>query len=344
MLDFILNEVRKTAESQPCWYLAGQDLQDSVAALCVGVRQGDEESLHTFHRMLAILNRERLSIGMMPSPCAEQFYNGLCTVLETEWLALEREQIKSRFAEVPTDPQAFVGWFEALQQTGYGQDHPLFLYLSERADLQELRYFFHQEMGTEAGFDDLVALVQVKTAPPIRTELARNYWDEMGSGRAEYMHSHLLMNVAKSFELTWQEDYQSIHWTPLALSNLMVALATKRTLFAQAIGALGVIELTSPGRCIKVVEGMKRIGMTGAQYHYYALHASLDKKHWEGWKDNVVWPLIEERPAYMRLLAEGALLRLFAGNRCFETYSRHLGLSGMKIQGTAPVVDDVLQV
>ncbi|MCA8887010.1 MAG: iron-containing redox enzyme family protein, partial [Hyphomonadaceae bacterium] len=51
-----------------------------------------------------------------------------------------------------------------------------------------MRWFVEQEAAGEAGFDDLVAMSQVKMPAPAKLELARNYWDEMGRGNAKGMH------------------------------------------------------------------------------------------------------------------------------------------------------------
>ena len=45
-----------------------------------------------------------------------------------------------------------------------------------------MRWFLTQEAAGEAGFDDLVAMTQVKLPARAKLELARNYWDEMGRG------------------------------------------------------------------------------------------------------------------------------------------------------------------
>ena len=39
-------------------------------------------------------------------------------------------------------------------------------------------------------------------------------------------------------------------WEALALGNMMIGLAANRYYAYQAIGALGVIELTAPGRAV----------------------------------------------------------------------------------------------
>ncbi len=109
-------------------------------------------------------------------------------------------------------------------------------------------------------------------------------------------------------------------WESLALSNLMIGLAVHRTHAFRSIGALGVIELTSPGRAGLVNEGLKRLDFAGDARRYYAVHATLDVKHSVSWNREVLAPLVADDPRRARQIAEGALARLAAGQRCFDRY------------------------
>ena len=106
----------------------------------------------------------------------------------------------------------------------------------------------------------------------------------------------------------------------------MIALAMNRRYTYHSIGALGVIELTAPGRAAYVNAGLKRLGVDGAARRYFALHATLDVKHSEAWNREALRPLVAAKPEVAVAIAEGALMRLTAGARCFERYRRELGL------------------
>jgi hypothetical protein len=88
----------------------------------------------------------------------------------------------------------------------------------------------------------------------------------------------------------------------------------------QSVGALGVIELTAPGRAELVNVGLKRLGVGGEARRYFALHATLDVKHSAAWNREVLHSLVTGDPRAARAIAEGALIRLSAGARCFERY------------------------
>ncbi|MDB4998613.1 MAG: hypothetical protein JWM74_6045, partial [Myxococcaceae bacterium] len=85
--------------------------------------------------------------------------------------------------------------------------------------------------------------------------------------------------------------------------------------------------LTAPSRAEKVNAGLKRLGVPADVRRYYALHATLDVKHSEAWNREVLAPLVEADPRAAQAIAEGALMRLAAGARCFERYRRELNVA-----------------
>jgi hypothetical protein len=277
----------------------------------------------TFHRKLAYFNRHRLAPAVPHEDWqAELDREAEMRRAEGAFIEHERAAIVERAAQAPTKPDAFVAWFEALKHEGPGQGDPLFPWLAESARLDEMRWFLNQEVAGEAGFDDLVAMAQVKMPARAKMELARNYWDEMGRGNIRGMHGPLLDALAERLNL--RPTIEATSWESLALANTMVAFSSTRRYAYHAIGALGAVELTAPGRVAEVAKGLKRLGFSNKERLYFDLHATLDVKHSEDWDAEVLWPLVDERPEVARFIAEGALMRLTCGARCFERYRRHL--------------------
>ncbi len=85
-----------------------------------------------------------------------------------------------------------------------------------------------------------------------------------------------------------------------------------------------MVELTAPTRVSLVAQGMKRLDLPPVARKYFELHALLDLKHSDDWIANVLRPLVSEDPGRARFLAEGALIRLVCGERCFDAYRGHL--------------------
>jgi hypothetical protein len=274
-------------------------------------------------RQLSRLNEARLrpSLGPAPLTLAEEMD---LRRIEAAFLTRERGDIASRAATAPSDAAAFIAWFEDLRETGPGQHDPLFRWLAEEATREQMAWFLSQEVAGEAGFDDLVALTQVKLPERAKLELARNYWDEMGRGTAAGMHGPMLDRLATNLHL--RERHEPIVWEAIAVGNLLIGLAANRAYAYQSIGALGVVELTAPGRAACVNEGLQRLGIDKETRRYYALHATLDIRHSASWNTEVIEPLVRDNPLVAIAIAEGALMRLNAGARSFARYRAEFGI------------------
>ena len=296
------------------------DLRDPASRLR---RAPAEESFAALHRRLAHFNERRFRPGFAGEGWRGELAEELeLRLLEGEMIERERAALAGRLNEVPTDADGFLAWFEALRDTGPGQGDPLFPWLAGHATLEDMRWFVAQEVAGEAGFDDLVAITQVKFPARAKLEMARNYWDEMGRGHLRGMHGPMLMDAARHLRL--RPTLEDTVPEALALANVMAALATSRRYAYQSVGALGAIEMTAPGRVGQVNAGLKRLGVPATARRYFQLHAGLDVAHSLAWNREVLRPLVEADPACARPLAEGALLRLHCGARCFARYRAEL--------------------
>ncbi|RYD83770.1 MAG: iron-containing redox enzyme family protein, partial [Sphingomonadales bacterium] len=148
------------------------------------------------------------------------------------------------------------------------------------------------------------------------------YWDEMGRGNPAGMHGPMLDRLVTVMEV--DPVIENTVWESLALANAMTAMATSRDFAWHSIGALGVIELTAPGRSAMVAKGLRRIGLSDKERRYFDLHAVLDVKHSEDWNREALRPLVEEDSRRATAIAEGALMRLRCGARCFDRYREAL--------------------
>ncbi len=280
---------------------------------------------NAFQRRLARWNRERLAPGFPDESWRDRLSDELVLRrLEGGFVEELRAEVADTALAAPEDADDFVAWFEALERTGPGQHDPLFDWLAEAATLDEMRWFLTQEAAGEAGFDDLVAMTQVKLPDRAKLELARNYWDEMGQGRMAAMHGPMLARLTRALDLA--PRIETTAWESLALANAMTAMAATRRYAWHSVGALGVIELTAPGRSAKVAKGLKRLGRSADERRYFDLHAVLDIRHSEAWLAEAIHPLVAEDPRRARAIAEGALMRLTCGARCFERYRAHFGI------------------
>lgn len=277
----------------------------------------------SFQRRIAHWNHERLAPGY-PSDDWEEILERDSRMLRLEGAFIEtlRAEVANEAAAVPTEVDAFIAWFEGLEQNGPGQGDLLFPWIAEHASIEQISWFLEQEAAGEAGFDDLVAYTQVKLPARAKLELARNYWDEMGRGNPKGMHGPMLDVLVETLGLEPRID--TTVWESLALANAMTAMATSRRYAWHSVGALGAIELTAPGRSACTARALRRLGFSPDERRYFDLHAVLDVKHSEAWNQEALRPLVEEDPRRATAMAEGALIRLKCGARCFARYRREL--------------------
>ncbi|MEO5572921.1 MAG: iron-containing redox enzyme family protein [Gammaproteobacteria bacterium] len=278
-----------------------------------------------FHRKLATFNHERLKPGFGRSSWqADLALEMKFRITEGHFIEKQRADVAVQAAAAPRNADGFIKWFEDLRVHGPSQGDALFPWLASSATMADMRWFITQEIAGEAGFDDLVAMTQVKFPVTAKLELARNYWDEMGRGSEGGMHGPMLDKVAR--ELKLEPSIDDTVWEALALANTMVALAANRRYAYHAIGALGVIEMTAPGRVAHINAGLKRLAVPAEARSYFQLHAGLDIKHSAAWNREILHSLVSENPLAARPIAEGALLRLTCGARCFERYRLELAV------------------
>jgi hypothetical protein len=248
-------------------------------------------------------------------------------IAEAEVIFVEtlRKAIAPLTGDIPSSVERFIDWFEDLKESGPGQGDLLFPWLAEEASVEQMTWFLLQEVAGEAGFEDLLALTQVKVPVQAKLEMARNFWDEMGRGSERGMHGPMLGRLADHFHLS--PTAETVVPESLALGNTMIALANHRRYAFQSVGALGAIEMTAPTRAGYVNQGLRRLGVPAKKRHYFAVHAILDVKHSEAWNREVLRPLVAEDWRRGRAIGEGAVMRLWHGARTFERYRWEFGLN-----------------
>ena len=289
-------------------------------AVLAGQRFGD------FQRELTKYNHCRLEGGFPTSGWRDDVRLQTQVLLaEGQFLEAVRQAIRPLAQNIPTEPKAFIDWYEGLKVTGPGQGDSLFPWLATEARREQMQWFLLQEVAGEAGFEDLLAVTQVKISERAKLEMARNYWDEMGRGAAKGMHGPMLGRLSAYFRL--EPSVDTVVPESLALGNCMVGMASNRRYAYHSVGALGVIEMTAPWRAHHVDRGLRRLGVPAKKRHYFAVHAVLDVKHSEAWNAEVLLPLVSEDPRRAQAMGEGALMRLWHGARCFDRYRMEFGFN-----------------
>ena len=89
---------------------------------------------------------------------------------EIAFIEAQRKELARLAARIPSEPDRFIAWFEELKATGPGQGDPLFPWLAQSASADQMKWFLLQEVAGEAGFDDLLAMTQVKMSVALPCE------------------------------------------------------------------------------------------------------------------------------------------------------------------------------
>ena len=221
---------------------------------------------------------------------------------EQQWLA-ELEALQMPEGVDVTDP------LDAMRALAARDRLPrIYKWLAREADWNQLVRFLALEGGPDADFDDLVSACQVGLGGSAKMELATNYWDEMGNGDSDAVHTVLHERLVDAI------DMPTIPLTEQPTSALARAafsglLATNRWLQPEMLGALGLIELQAGPRCRLVLHALERLGAPEEAMPFYEVHADVDPRHGKDWLDKAIAPTIERLPEWGPRIVRGALWR-----------------------------------
>lgn len=245
----------------------------------------------------------------------------LMRILEQPWerdlLARARRLHRLDEQSLPADGAGFAEWYKGAAFSHPLYEHDLYAFLASEATRAQLEWFLRMESAGEAAFDDLVALGQVGTRGEVKMEMARNYWDEMGNGRAHAVHTHLFYRLVEGLSIT-APDADDLPWQVLGGVNVMIWACLSRRNAFRAQGVLGAVELLAPQRCTRLVHGAIRVGISKRTMSYYGAHAIIDIGHAEGWLAHVLAPQVDQVPGARVHIAEGLIVRADASLDYFD--------------------------
>jgi Iron-containing redox enzyme len=286
---------------------------DGVRDICRRM-DSDREAAEAAHRILNRIYQLHVTVPAPGSSTGEDssVLNTVRTLIERSFLASEETQLgPGILTTMPTGGSAYKEWFFKIVHEHPAYTHPLYAdYLASQATADDLRYLLVQESTIDAATDDFIALMQVGIQGRPKMEMATNYWDEMGNGQAEAVHSLLFDRALRRFGISLTEPEVPLEVEALVCGNLQLMLGLRRKYVYMGIGYFSVVEYMAPGRFTKLMEAWDRLGLGREGADYHTVHIGVDQVHAEGWFENVVLPLIEEKPSAAEAITRGALYRL----------------------------------
>ncbi|MEV8515384.1 iron-containing redox enzyme family protein [Dactylosporangium sp. NPDC051484] len=293
-----------------------EPIKAAVRALNDSVRSGDAGALY---RQQLLLSRIYATIMKIPDSATSEgsiIIHEVTRLLEIATIAAEDRWIEPGTIEAaPDGGPAYLSWLKGLARTHPVFKHPYYAeFINRQASRDDLRTYVIQESLVDGRFDDFLAMMQVGTVGAAKMEIANNFWDEMGNGEPEEVHTTLFNQIYQVFDIVEEELEAAMTANDLLSGNLAVLLCRYRHLYPEAVGYLGMTEWLAPDRFRNVVRAWERLGLPDVGIVYHRLHVTIDSRHAAGWFHNVVVPASTSE--YMRRgIARGSLWRLNSSAR-----------------------------
>jgi hypothetical protein len=309
-------------------YSFREKMHGGCQALLRDAYQSDNRSaLARLHEVLVFIYEQDFGINSSSrADCETQpILRDIAATLERGMLEYECRSIPEQtINSYPRSGFEYARWLRKFISVHRASAHPLYnVYMLDKADAGDLKFFLAQETNLDPRFDDILALIQVGTRGGEKMEIANNYYDEMGNGKPEEVHAHMF-NAALQ-ELGIDESY--VHGNMLLegriSGNLSACLALSRRHYYKAIGYFGVTEYLAPRRFKNFVAAWRRNGLPEAGIKYHDMHIKVDAGHARGWFENVIRPLIEKDASLGREIALGAMIRLNSSERYLDALLTH---------------------
>ncbi|MGW7520032.1 iron-containing redox enzyme family protein [Streptomyces sp. NPDC054796] len=240
------------------------------------------------------------------------------TATEEAWLRWEDAQVDE--SQLPKTGEEFREWFLAVADA---HTQPEFCrYLAEDATLEQMALFFMGEELVDSKFDDLMAMVQIGTEGHTKLTIAENYWDEMGEGDINGVHTRMFEHSAVYMRARLADagvDRSALN-CPEAFENasLLLMYGIHRHLNPRALGAMGVLEQSASPRFQAMVDGCDRLGVPSDVIDYQRVHVHVDADHGEEWFKGVFVPLVGRSPELLREISLGVATRVRVANAYYQ--------------------------
>jgi hypothetical protein len=249
--------------------------------------------------------------------------------IEAEWNRYEEARVQEAKSGLPVTAEEFQDWFAVVAAENEYQD--VCNYLRHDASLLDIALLVLAEAKVDSRFDDLMALAQIGSSDVTKMTIARNYWDEMGNGDYDTVHTTMFNKTAG-----WMQDYAAGLDIDLGILEFAEAYANaaellmynlRRRYLLRGLAGIGLLEQTAPARFAATVDGLRRLGVPEHVSRYQATHVVVDQDHSREWVDGVFMPIIKKNPDAITEFAIGVLIR---GNVASEFFHKvHHDLFGL---------------
>lgn len=282
----------------------------TVDAVNAAAAVGDESAVYLQQLVLSRIYQTIMQVSDVATAEGSVLVHEITRKLELATIEAQDRMIESGLVEsAPAEPGRYLSWLKGAVRAHRAFKHPYYTeFINLEADDGDLRTYAIQESVVDGRFDDFLAMMQVGTSGAAKMEIANNFWDEMGNGDPDSVHTHLFNKIYDVFDIRPDELESTMTAHDLLSGNLAVLVCRYRSMYPEAVGFLGVTEWLVPDRFVNVLNAWSRLGLPEVGVTYHKLHVTIDSQHAAGWFHNVVLPAATSE--YMRWgIARGALWR-----------------------------------
>lgn len=218
---------------------------------------------------------------------------------------------------LPQSKNEFRSWYASVNEQYKTSVKSFFNYFSQSASLEELALYLIFEQRVDGSFDDIVSLAQIGVQGKAKMVLAENYWDEMGNGNEQHVHTTMFSESLEYLKAILEKSKHNLKVTDhiptaiLANGNMLLMYANRRKFIPRLLGAITILEDTAPDRFKATVNLMKRYNLPEEVIRYHEVHVHCDCRHGEDLLDSVLIPAIMDgNKAFLSEVCKGVLIRL----------------------------------
>lgn len=280
-------------------------------------------ALDELHKSLAFIYDHDFSSATIEDIDIDKLpiFRDVASVLEESMLGYERSHISTvEIESYPEGGDEYVKWLKKVISDHESSVHPLYShYILETATVSDLALFLAQETSIGSRFDDILALMQIGTQGSEKLEIANKYYEEMGNGHSEEVHSALFAKALKALNIDEKYISDNMLLDSVVAGNLSSCLSLSRRHYYKSVGYFGVKEYLAPRRFEHVVAALKRNNLSPESVAYHKLNAAIDTSHADNWLINIIAPLVNQSPEIGREIALGAMIMLNSSERYLDS-------------------------
>jgi len=256
----------------------------------------------------------------------------IATEIENNW---NKKEVKM-LGELPifNTPKEFMKWYRKQLLTLNREISGFINYITHQASLTDLAYYICMEELVDGSFDDIMAMIQLGLDTRGKMCIAKNYWDEMGNGSYEDIHTSMFKKSASYMKGILEENGIYLPKNPpiecLMNGNSLLMWAHRRDYIFRIFGAAGLVEGSAPIRFNATTKALERLNLPFDVIRYHKEHIEIDSRHSEDLIKNLIEPYALSTDLVLSEIAKGVLIR-FRISKNYYNFLEESMRTGLKV-------------